>query len=106
VYPEPEGDRRHREETSTSTPRWLPTDLENGNYTGTKSRLQKFSQFDVSTSDSDSSRGSLLAGVGKEGEGMGKESSRNAPDNDDHFRPTSPIPNLASRNLAVCPYDK
>jgi len=28
VYPEPEGDRRHRE-ASTSSPRWLPTDLGN-----------------------------------------------------------------------------
>jgi hypothetical protein len=54
----------------------------------TKSSLRKFSQFDMSTSNSDSSRGSLSAGVGKEGEDLGKlrkESSRNAPDHDDHF---------------------
>jgi len=30
VYPKSESDRRHREEASTSTPRWLPTDLGNG----------------------------------------------------------------------------
>jgi len=39
---------------------------------------------DMSTSKSDFSRGNLFAGVGKEGEDLGKlrkENSRNAPDN-------------------------
>jgi hypothetical protein len=57
VYPEPEGDQRHREEAPTPTPRRLPTDLGvvSPPDTGSKSSLQKFSQFDVSTSGSDSS---------------------------------------------------
>ena len=38
--------------------------------TGTKSSLREFSRFDMSTSDSDPSRGSLFVGVGKEGEGV------------------------------------
>jgi len=107
VYPKSESDRRHREKASTSTPRWLPTDLGNGITpdTGTKSSLRKFSQFDMSTSNSDSSRGSLSAGVGKEGEDLGKlrkESSPNAPDHDDHFRPTYSSPSRfpTSLNLA------
>jgi hypothetical protein len=52
------------------------------------SKVQPIRRVDIRL---DSSRGSLFVGVGKEGEGMGKlrkESSRNAPDNDDHFRPT------------------
>jgi len=73
--------------------------------TGTKSSLRKFSRFDVSTSNSDSSRGSLFAGIGEDLGKLRKENSRNASDNDDHFQPNylllaSPIPNLASRNLA------
>jgi hypothetical protein len=90
VYPEPEAiediEKKHRHRRLDGYPQtWetvSPPD------TGTKSSLRKFSQFDMSTSNSDSSRGSLFAGVGKEGEDLGKlrkESSRNAPDNDDHF---------------------
>jgi hypothetical protein len=61
------------------------TDLGNGITPGYQYEVEpsKVQQFDVSTSDSDSSRGSPFAGVGKEGEGMGKlrkESSRNMPD--------------------------
>ena len=105
VHPESESDRRHREEALTSTPRWLTTDLGNGMTpdTGTEASLREFSQFDTSTSGSDSSRESLSAGVGKEGRDLGKlrnKSSRNAPDNDDHFQPAFPIPDLTSRNLA------
>jgi hypothetical protein len=67
----------------------------------TKSSLRKFSQFDMLTSNSDSSRGSL-AGVGKEGEDLGKlrkESSRNAPDHDDHFRLTYSSPPRSPASL-------
>jgi hypothetical protein len=50
-----------------------------------ESSLRKFSLL---TSNSHSSKGSLFADLGKEGEDLGKllkKSSRNAPDNDDHF---------------------
>jgi hypothetical protein len=105
VYPESESDRRHREEASTSTPRWLPTDLENGITpdTGTKSSLREFSQFDISTSNSDSSKGSPFAGVGKEGEDLGKlykQCARQRRPLSTYLQLTSPISDLASRNLA------
>jgi hypothetical protein len=72
--------------------------------TGTKSSLQKFSQLDVSTSNSNSSRESL---VGKEGEGMGKLRSRNAPDNNDDFRPTYNSPPRSPTSLVEiwCSHD-
>jgi hypothetical protein len=52
VYPEPEGDRRHREEASTSTPRWLPTDLGNGitpgyRYEVEPSKVQPIRRVDI-----------------------------------------------------------
>jgi len=113
VYLESESDRRHREEASTSTPRRLPTDLRNGITpdTGTKSSLRKFSQFDMSTSNSDSSRGSLSADVGKEGKDLGKlrkESAGPRRPLSTYLQLTFPIPNLAKSGTAmtVCPYDK
>jgi hypothetical protein len=66
----------------------------------------------MSTSNSDSSRGSLSAGVGKEGEDLGKLRKESSPDHDDDFltylQLASPIPNLAKSSVAmtVCPCDK
>jgi len=52
VYLEIEGDRRHREEASTLTPRWLPTDLGNGitlgyQYEVEPSKVQPIQHVDI-----------------------------------------------------------